>query len=121
MSNIVFCKPILSKSFQSENVKDAYLDACKWYSTNVIAKGYTDVKVEYKKMYNEITLILYVSLDEKEVMRKHCEICKSLHNQFFLNNKQDCNSCKMLAYNKRMEDLIDVKVQCMRAKIGGSK
>lgn len=116
MSDLTFCKLVLRKSFQAENPKKAYMDACKWYATNIIAKGY-DLKVEYKKKFNEVTLLLYVSLDEKEVKEKHCEICKSMHNQFFLNDKQDCNACKMLAFNKRMEQLIDTKVQCIKSKL----
>lgn len=108
-SNIRYVIPLLDKSFTSVTMKDAYMKAVKWYASNVLAKDELhNILVEYEKGNDElqsptITAHLFISISEQEVRSEHCNICKEFHNSFFINNKVDCNNCKMAGYINRLD------------------
>lgn len=112
-----------SKSFTDEKRKVAYLDACKWLASNIISKEdelceFTfKIKEDKEAELPTFKLILYVTLDEKELRNRHCNICKEAHSAFFINNKVDCNSCNASAYQKRMEDMIKQKRLFLKGKL----
>lgn len=108
------------KVFIGDSTKDAYLKACKWYATNVMAKGDEEnIIVSYKKTADcEVTMTLSVQLG-KEIMDKHCTICHEAHSAFFLNNKEDCSKCNMLAFQKRIHEAMTTKKSYFKEKLSG--
>lgn len=96
--------------FIGDTTKDAYLKACKWYATNIMAKGLEDtIIVNYKKTSDcEVIMTLSIQLGQ-EIKDKHCTICHEAHSAFFLNNKEDCDRCNMLAFHKRVHESMATK------------
>lgn len=109
-----FMEELMSKSFVGENMKEAYMKAVKWYATNVLAKDeLRGICVMYEKIYDEqsptVVIHLYVSMVEEEVRERHCQICKEFHHSFFINEAENCNSCNVSGYQKRLEQNIKIK------------
>jgi len=110
-------------------MKVAYLSAVKWYSTNVLSKAeFVNVHVQFTKEENEsptVTVRLFAVQDgEQDVMEHHCKLCKEMHRSFFINEDTSCNRCSALAFQKRLEQKIDVKKDWYREllkRYGGNK
>lgn len=120
MDNIKYIMKFGRKVFKGATVKDAYMDACKWYASNIIAGDkFHGVQVEYEKdtKNNAVTMTLYASLPEKEVMDNHCEVCKEMHRAFFINQDNDCSRCSAKGYKKRLEGKIAVKVDYYKEQL----
>ena len=104
-------------------MKEAYLKAVKWFSTNVLSKAeFTNVQAQYVKD-NEgesptITIHLFAVLDgEKDILAKHCEICKEVQRSFFRNEDTGCNRCNALAFQSRLDEKINIKKSYYREKL----
>ena len=114
-----YSKRIMRKEFSSTDSKKAYLDTCKWYANHVVNNYEVSEKCSCSilRAYNSdtgiytFTLELNVNVDEKEVKKKHCNICKETHNTLFKCDETNCNWCKLKAYQRRMDELIANKVQ----------
>ena len=112
---IEFSKEFFKKSFTADSMKEAYLLAVKWYSTNVISKAeFVNVHVKFVKETSEefptITIHLFaVQNGEEDIMAQHCERCKEMHSSFFINKNADCNRCNALGFQRRLEQKIDIK------------
>lgn len=107
-----FSEELLSMKFVGNNMKDAYMKAVKWYASNVLAKDELhNVCVEYEKDKQSptVTIHLYVTLEEEEVRQSHCNVCRDFHHSFFINEVENCNSCNVLGYQRRLEQKIKVK------------
>lgn len=116
---------IIEKEFGGKTTKEAYLNCCKWISTNIIAINnsknitYKVEKPERKDWNdNKVRLTVYVSTDESEVCERHCNICKEVTGSFFMKqNKYACETCKMIPYRKRLEDKIKLIKEGLKGKI----
>ena len=68
---MLIAEKILEKDFQGKTTKEAYLNCCKWMSTNVIAVNnskhitYRTEKVETDDWNRTVRLTLYVTADEE--------------------------------------------------------
>lgn len=116
---IRYSEEIDRKTFTDSTMKGAYLKACKWYASNVLSKDeLTGIHVEFEKRYDgtvpTVTIHLYASLVEDEVLNSHCQICKETHSSFYINDETNCNYCKVKAYQRRLENKIAVKKQYSR-------
>lgn len=93
------------------------MKAVKWYASNVLAKNELhNVCVEYEKDKQSpiVTIHLYVTMEEAEVRQSHCEICREFHKSFFINEAENCNSCSVSGYQKRLDQRIKVKQEFYR-------
>lgn len=112
---IKYSREFAKKSFSSDTMKNAYILAIKWYSTNVLSKAeFANVHVQFIKEHDTesptITIHLYAVLDGvKDVMDHHCVCCKEMHHSFFINEDTHCGRCSALGFQKRLEDKITVK------------
>lgn len=113
---ITYSKEFFRKSFTADTMKDAYLKACKWYATNVISKDeLQSVQVEFEKTYTEqqyptVIIHLYATLNEEELRERHCKICKEFHSLFYINSQFNCDKCEANAYQKRTNDMLQIKI-----------
>lgn len=121
---MMICEKIKEKTFEGKTTKEAYLDCCKWLSTNVIAVNnsnhitYTIEKVDVDGWSRKVKLTLYVTADEQEIEERHCNICKEFSNNLFMTqNKHMCEVCKMQPYIKRMKDRLNQLKEGMKGKI----
>lgn len=111
MTYIYYSEQIAKKTFYGINTKDAYMKAVKWYASNVIANDkLKDVHVEYTKGENSsIVMKLFATLNEEEVMERHCACCKEMHRSFFINQSTNCDRCNIAGYKRRLEKQIKIK------------
>lgn len=118
-NGICYSKQFAQKTFKSATTKDAYMKAVKWYASNIIARDELhEIQVEFVKGINQVTLKLYAVMQEQVVRENHCEICREMHKSFFINEATNCNSCKMLAYQKRLDQKMSVKYQYYKELFG---
>lgn len=112
MGKLFYTQKFAKKRFRGEDVKDAYMKACKWYASNVIAKDKLHhIQVEYiKEKDNSVTMVLYASLPEEEAMEHHCQCCKEMHHAFFINEDTACNRCSAAGYQRRLVEHLSVKI-----------
>lgn len=116
MKKTLYGREFYSVKFSDESMKKAYMNACKWYATNVLSKDELhNVHVEFIKEKNEqqlptITLKLFVALDEEEVREKHCKICKESSKLFYLHKESNCIKCEAGALQRRLDEIIRNKI-----------
>ena len=120
-----YSKRIMRKEFSSTDSKKAYLDACKWYANHVVNNDEVSGKCSCSilRAYNNdtgiytFTLELNVNVDEKEVKKKHCNICKETHSTLFKCDETNCNWCKLNAFDRRLDDTINVVAKFVKNNI----
>lgn len=104
----------MSQKFTGINMKEAYLKACKWFTTNVLAKDeLKSVLVEYEKVYEKrsptVILHLFVSISTDMIKNTHCNICKETHKSFYISEETNCNWCKIQGYHNRCNSQLELK------------
>lgn len=119
---VIYSEPIFKKNFTSESIEKAKLNACKWINNNIACKDELhDVLCNIVKNQNSqlpsVTVTLFTFIDSDTVKERHCKICKEFHQSFFINDKYNCNECKSMAFQQRMEDCIRVKKQYYKEKL----
>ena len=100
---------VLEMEFTDENkrLKDAYLNANKWYATKILSnEKFANVKVEYKLNREEckVKLILYSTVDINEIQDRHCKVCKELHTKVFENEFFNCNTCNLISFYNKIKE-----------------
>lgn len=113
MATLFYSQRFGQKVFHGASVKDAYMKACRWYASNVIAKDKLhNVQVEYIKdeKQNAVTIVLYAVLNEKETFEQHCACCREMHHSFFINEDTACNRCSAAGYQRRLEQRLSIKL-----------
>ena len=121
MAQILYSQPFGRKVFEGVSIKNAYMKACKWYASNVIAKDKLhNVQVEYIKdtKANTVTIILYAVLSEADVKEQHCQCCKEMHHSFFINEDTHCDRCSVAGYQRRLEQKLSVKLSYYKELLG---
>lgn len=112
---IKYSQEFYKKSFTADNMKSAYMLAVKWYSTNVLSKAeFVNVHVQFvkedKRELPTITVHLFAVQDgEEEVMAQHCQCCKEMHSNFFINEDTHCSRCSALGFQNRLGQKINIK------------
>lgn len=120
-SKLYYSECFGKKSFYGISSKDAYMKACKWYASNVIAKDKLhNVQVEFIKdpKHPKVTLSLYAVLPEGEAREQHCRCCEEMHRAFFINENNNCNLCVAAGYQRRLEERIGIKVGYYKELLG---
>lgn len=121
---MIICEKIKEKEFIGGTTKEAYLNACKWLSTNVIAVNNSkNITYRFEKLdktgigTKKVKLVMYVYTDEEEIKIKHCDICKEVTGAFFMaQNKYMCETCKVQPYRER----IKTKLKALKEGLKGS-
>ena len=114
---------IIEREFSGKNMKEAYLNCCKWVSTNIIAVNNSEnitYSIQKKKTQDTYVIVLkvYVFADEQETKEKHCEICKEVrHNLFMEENKHMCEGCKLNPYRKRLEEKLKLLKEGLKGTV----
>lgn len=112
---IKYSREFFKKSFVADDMKSAYLSACKWFSTNVLSKAeFKNVHVQFvkedKTEFPTITVRLFAAQDgEKDVLEEHCKCCREMHQHFFINEDTHCSRCSALGFQNRLERGINIK------------
>lgn len=119
---IVYGKEFYKLKFTADSMKEAYLNACKWYATNVLSKDELhNVQVVFEKNKDEqlpsITIHLIASLDGKELNERHCQICRETSNLFYMHKNDNCNRCASDAYQRRAESMLQSKIEYYKEMI----
>lgn len=120
--SIYYSKEFFKKKFTGASMKGAYMNACKWYATNVISKDELhNVQVEFEKNTGEqfptVTIRLFAVLSEDELRDRHCKICREHHSAFYMRSTAPCDKCEANAYQRRTDDMLRVKLEYYRSLI----
>ena len=113
MSKQKYSEKFYEISFSDKISKQAYLNACKWLAKNVYSKvelsKYVSVQIikDTERQLPTFTVILYITVDEKEMKDNYCSKCKNLHTIMYAIDKPNCSSCKMEGYRRYMDN--DIK------------
>lgn len=112
MGKMFYTQQFGKKTFRGASAKDAYMNACKWYATNVISKDKLHhIQAEYiKEKDDSVTLVLYTSIPEKEVLDQHCTCCKEMHHSFFINEDTHCDRCSAVGFQRRLQQKLAIKI-----------
>lgn len=117
MRPITYSKEFFKKKFMADTMKNAYMNAVKWYATNVLSKDELhNVQVEFEKGYDEqqfptVTIHLFATLDEEKLRERHCQICRETNSLFYMHTNNNCNKCEANAYQRRTDDMLRVKLE----------
>ena len=120
---MLISEKVLEKTFTAEKMKDAYLKACKWVSSNIIAiNNFENVTIKYVKqsegVVKTVKVILYVTTEEKQVLERTCNICRECSSLFYLSeNKNKCASCAIEPYRKREQEKLKNIKEGLKGKI----
>ena len=123
MRPVTYSKEFFKKKFTADTMKNAYMNAVKWYATNVLSKDELhNVQVEFEKGHDEqqfptITIHLFATLDEVVLRERHCKICRETSNLFYMHTNSNCNKCEANAYQRRTDDMLRVKIEYYRELI----
>lgn len=108
---MIIAEKVIEKEFESSTIKEAYLQCCKWVSTNIVAVNnsrnvmYQIEKTKKGMWRGAVKLTVYVFTDEGEVQEHNCSICKEVTGSFFMKqNKYMCEVCKIIPYRVRMKE-----------------
>lgn len=110
------------KKFSANDMKSAYMKAVKWVASNVISKDeLQDVVVKYEKDKQSptVTVHLFTTISEKEIRERHCKICKESHAHFYINEHTNCDWCNAKGFQRRADEMIKIKKQFYKEKLGG--
>lgn len=106
---------IASKNFTGKDDKEAYGKASKWIYENLyILQDEASNKLSYtvesiKGSLPTCKLTIYCLVDEEVEFQSMCNACKEAHQLFYLNKKDECSTCKILPYRKRIQERIEIK------------
>ena len=121
---MLISEKVLEKEFQGRTTKEAYLNCCKWLSTNIIAVNnsknitYKMEKINTDSWSKTIRLTVYVTADEEEVHERNCNICKEVSGSLFMSkNKYMCEVCKMPPYRRRLKNKLELMKEALKGKI----
>lgn len=120
---MLISEKIKEKEFEGKTTKEAYLNCCKWLSTNVIAINnsehitYSIEKVNTGNWVKKVKLTLYVTTDEGEIQERNCNICKEATGMFYLKqNKYVCEICRISPYRQRLKDKLKLIKEGIKGK-----
>lgn len=120
---MLISEKIKEKEFEGKTTKEAYLNCCKWLSTNVIAINnsehitYSIEKVNTGNWVKKVKLTLYVTTDEGEIQERNCNICKEATGMFYLKqNKYVCEICRISPYRQRLKDKLKLIKEGLKGK-----
>ena len=106
---------LFHKTFVGETTKEAYLNACKWYASNVLAnEKLHDIFVEYIKKENAVEMNVFASVDETAEFKKYCDLCRAIHSCFYINEPTVCANCTANGYRSRTESLLKSRAKCFK-------
>ena len=119
---IVYSKEFFKKKFVAETMKTAYMNACKWYATNVLSKDELhNVQIEFEKdiksEFPTVVIHLFAVLSEDQLRDRYCKLCRESHSLFYMNQNYNCNRCEAKAYQQRTDDMLRVKLEYYRQLI----
>ena len=111
-----------SKTFNGPTMKDAYLKACKWVATNILADDEISKDVMWRIIKSKdlptVELELYGMVNDSEHVSQFCRSCKQFHTLFYINQQQNCNCCNMKAYRSQAEEKGRLKKNYKRKLLG---
>ena len=109
---VIYGQQLAQKVFRGKDQKDAYLKAVKWYASNMLASDkFHEIMVEYTKLPDGgITMTMWSTMSQQEIMDNHCQCCREMHHSFFINEDTHCDRCSAISFQKRLEWKMGIKL-----------
>lgn len=112
-----------SKSFSNIDRKEAYRKLTNWLAKHIVTNKDENRESTFKieelkgELIPTFKLTVYCSLETKDEENKFCEVCKTYHKSFFINQEYNCNACKHKAFIQRMDEKLSIKKGYRREKL----
>lgn len=108
----MYSQQLAKKVFRGMDQKDAYMKAVKWYASNILASDkFHEIMVEYTKLPDGgITMTMWSTMSQQEIMDDHCQCCREMHHSFFINEDTHCDRCSAISFQKRLEWKMGIKL-----------
>lgn len=106
---------IASKNFTGKTESEAYTKAIKWIYEHLynlqdeVSKFSYEVENVKNGNLPTCRLSIYCLVDEEAEFMSMCNACKEMHQLFYLNQKDECGTCKIMSYRKRIEEKLERK------------
>lgn len=111
-----------SQKFSAATMKEAYMKACKWVATNILADDEISKDVVWKIIKSKdlptVELVLYGVVNDTEHVKSFCGSCQEFHKLFYINQQQNCNNCNMKAYRSQAVEKGRMKKSHKRKLLG---
>ena len=109
---VMYGQQLAKKVFRGMDQKDAYMKAVKWYASNILASDkFHEIMVEYTKLPDGgITMTMWSTISQQEIMDDHCQCCREMHHSFFINEDTHCDRCSAISFQKRLEWKMGIKL-----------
>lgn len=104
-----------SQKFSNIDKKKAYSKATNWLAKYIVTSKDENIECTFKieELKNEplptFKVVIYCSLNTVDEENKFCEVCKTYHKSFFINQDYNCSSCKHKAFIRRMDEKLTIK------------
>lgn len=106
---------LASKNFVGKTEWDSYNKASKWIYNNLYnLQDEISNKLDYvmENVAGDLPtcrLTIFCLVDEGAEFTSMCNACKELHQLFYLNKKDECSTCKLIPYRKRIQEKVEIK------------
>lgn len=104
-----------SQKFSNIDKKKAYSKATNWLAKYIVTSKDENVESTFKieEIKNEnlpaFKVTVYCSLNTDDEEDKFCEVCKTYHKSFFINQEYNCNACRHKTFIRRMKEKLAIK------------
>ena len=109
---VMYSQQLAKKVFRGTDQKDAYMKAVKWYASNILASDkFHGIMAEYTKLPDGgVTMLLWSTMSQQEIMENHCQCCREMHHSFFINEDTHCSRCSVMGFQNRLEWKMGIKL-----------
>ena len=109
---VMYSQQLAKKVFRGTDQKDAYMKAVKWYASNILASDkFHGIMAEYIKLPGGgVTMVLWSTMSQREIMEDHCQCCREMHRSFFINEDTHCSRCSAMGFQNRLEWKMGIKL-----------
>lgn len=72
----------------------------------------TDLNLSYQfkqsqeEGINTLDIEVYTNIDNKDIEKRNCDLCKDMHCNFYINTRYNCDRCEYAAYMKRINERV---------------
>lgn len=109
---------ICSFTIEANNKKEAYIKGCKKSAKYVASTEYKNISCKIERLSdNTFKFILFTNIDITDELKHYCDMCKTYHCSFFVNEEYNCARCNLRAFFDRTKKKVDISKKFYEEKV----
>lgn len=109
---------ICSFVVEANSKKEAYIRGCKRAAKYIASVEYKNISCKIDRISDSsFKFILFTNIDISEEMKRYCDMCKSYHCAFFVNEEYNCSRCNLKTFFDRTKKKADISKKFYEEKI----